>query len=409
MPQIPNIDPNLLLRAFSSPGAGQAIQSGVAGFEKGADLATKLQEQRAKRRTQEMELMKELAALQKSQQEQASREDLAKGMAPIDPLKPAARIGEREVPLSQVASVEPETGRVLQTGQEIGEQIQAPQRAEQAAWRLFPEKMMDHQSRMQQEIIKQQQPTIDREKAPTGYRWTGEGDLETIPGGPAWQKQQEAQEKEILRKEEAQRAGTTVVQDLQWGLDEHLPNISQGAGVLGGMQRAAKGMVKGTPERMLKLRIDSALSNVGLDRLTQMRRSSPTGGALGQVPIQQQLRLEKVLGSMELDHPPAELEANMKRVMNIYFDVMYGSSEERARAVKAGKMTQDESDHYESLYYDLPFKEFKYAPDKVIQKRKREAIQNRDKIEREMNVQRALQDLQTEREEIMRLLQAGGQ
>jgi hypothetical protein len=86
-----------------------------------------------------------------------------------------------------------------------------------------------------------------------------------------------------------------------------------------------------------------------------MRENSPTGGALGQVPIQQQKRLEQVLGSLSLGQSPETIEANLKRVINIYIDIVYGSSAERAEAVRSGKMDQATSDQIEAYYHSLPF------------------------------------------------------
>jgi hypothetical protein len=100
---------------------------------------------------------------------------------------------------------------------------------------------------------------------------------------------------------------------------------------------------------------ESALSNVGLDTLQQMRENSPTGGALGQVPIQQQKRLEQVLGSLSITQPTDVLGANIDRVMNIYTDIVYGTPTERAKLVEEGKLSREENMRIESLYRELPF------------------------------------------------------
>jgi hypothetical protein len=160
--------------------------------------------------------------------------------------------------------------------------------------------------------------------------------------------------KERGRKAQQVRAGTTVVQDLGRALDL-VGEMAQGDGVIGANMRSVRSGVKGTPEaRVIKFK-ESALSNVGLDTLQTMRENSPTGGALGQVPIQQQLRLEKVLGDLEIEQPVPDIEDNMRRVMNIYTDIMYGSPMERAAAVAEGRMDPAQSQAIDRLYQPLNF------------------------------------------------------
>jgi hypothetical protein len=90
--------------------------------------------------------------------------------------------------------------------------------------------------------------------------------------------------------------------------------------------------------------VESALSNVGLDTLQQMRENSPTGGALGQVPIQQQQRLEQVLGSLDLTQRKEVVEDNIKRVINIYMDIIHGSPTEVEEAYQNKEITKAQRD-----------------------------------------------------------------
>src|SRR5699024_10275942 len=149
------------------------------------------------------------------------------------------------------------------------------------------------------------------------------------------------------------RAATTVVQDLARGLNliPELGALAQGEGVIGVVARTSCAKVPGTVANRIAQFTDSALSNVGLDTLQYMREDSPTGGARGQVPIQQQKRLEQVLGYINIDQPPAVLEANIKRVINIYTDIIYGDPTERARAVERGLLSPDINAEIEGYYY----------------------------------------------------------
>lgn len=180
-----------------------------------------------------------------------------------------------------------------------------------------------------------------------------------IPGGAAARETEEAERRAEGRQTQVSRAGQTVVQDLQRALDliPELGALARGEGVVGGVTRTGQARIPGTVADRITFFTESALSNVGLDVLQQMRENSPTGGALGQVPIQQQTRLEQVLGSLNIAQPPDVLVANIQRVMNIYTDIIYGSPVERARAVEEGRMTPEQSAQIDGFYFELPFDE----------------------------------------------------
>ena len=141
--------------------------------------------------------------------------------------------------------------------------------------------------------------------------------------------------KQENRRKQTLRAGTTVIQDLQRGLDLVTNDWSS-------ISAATAGVAKNLPltdAKTLNGYIESALSNVGLDTLQTMRENSPTGGALGQVPIQQQRRLEQVLGSLDITQRPEILQENLKRVINIYKDISYGTVDEIENLLETGKIS----------------------------------------------------------------------
>lgn len=179
---------------------------------------------------------------------------------------------------------------------------------------------------------------------------------EMIPGGPADLERQELEDKARGRAASTQRAGQTVVQDITRA-EALLGDIVRGDGIIPANLRATRAKIKGTPEWNFNQFKESALSNVGLDTLQQMRENSPTGGALGQVPIQQQTRLEQVLGSLNVEQDPTVLQDNLARVRNIYIDIMYGDADERRRAVEAGKLDPGRSAEVDAMYTELSFDE----------------------------------------------------
>ena len=178
-----------------------------------------------------------------------------------------------------------------------------------------------------------------------------------VPGSPAAQDAQKAEEKRVARDAQRGRAGGTVIQDIQRGLDliPDLTGLEAQGGILGANARKIAENIEGTITNRISKFKESALSNVGLDTLQQMRENSPTGGALGQVPIQQQKRLEQVLGSLDVTQELSVLEQNMKRVINIYLDIIHGSKAERRLLVEKEKLTAQENDIINQMYYELPF------------------------------------------------------
>jgi hypothetical protein len=153
------------------------------------------------------------------------------------------------------------------------------------------------------------------------------------------------------RQEQTARAGGTVIQDLNRALEIVQRGGPLNVGPISGIASA----VPGTPAWEVKQFVESALSNVGLDTLQTMRENSPTGGALGQVPIQQQRRLEQVLGSLGERQRPEVLEDNLKRVSNIYMDIVYGSPAELRTMRDSGQLSEEDYRRYarrETLSFD---------------------------------------------------------
>jgi len=166
-------------------------------------------------------------------------------------------------------------------------------------------------------------------------------------------KSREAREKESGRLKQTRRAGATVIQDLQRGLDIIQNDWSS-------LSSATAGIAKKIPltdAKTLDGYIQSALSNVGLDTLQTMRENSPTGGALGQVPVQQQKRLEQVLGSLDIEQRPEIIEDNLKRIINIYKDISYGTPDEIMNLLKQGEITSEIAEGAKDRY-ELSFDDF---------------------------------------------------
>ena len=60
--------------------------------------------------------------------------------------------------------------------------------------------------------------------------------------------------------------------------------------------------------------VESIKANIGFNELSAMRAASPTGGALGQVAVQELNFLQSVLGSLDTKQSPATVKANLEKI-----------------------------------------------------------------------------------------------
>lgn len=80
-----------------------------------------------------------------------------------------------------------------------------------------------------------------------------------------------------------------------------------------GATGTALGAIPGTSAYNLDKTIDTIKANIGFQELHQMREASPTGGALGQVAVQELNMLQSVLGSLDKGQSEGQLRANLQQ------------------------------------------------------------------------------------------------
>ena len=102
--------------------------------------------------------------------------------------------------------------------------------------------------------------------------------------------------------EKADRAITLV--------DEALGKVSRWTTGFGAMLSA----IPETDARDFSALIESIKANIGFNELSAMRAASPTGGALGQVAVQELNFLQSVLGSLDTKQSPATVKANLEKI-----------------------------------------------------------------------------------------------
>jgi len=127
--------------------------------------------------------------------------------------------------------------------------------------------------------------------APQGYRWSGDK-LEPIPGGPADAKVGKEAEALKRRQEGAIQRADFVLGKVREAVDQ------SGVTTTGPVGAIARN-IPGTGGYNLNKTIDAIKANIGFGELQAMREASPTGGALGQVAVQELNMLQSVLGSLD--------------------------------------------------------------------------------------------------------------
>ena len=80
---------------------------------------------------------------------------------------------------------------------------------------------------------------------------------------------------------------------------------------------AATAPIGSTPANTLRGALETIRSNIGFSELQKMRDESPTGGALGQVAVQELNYLQAALGSLDQSQKPEVLIANLKKIKSI--------------------------------------------------------------------------------------------
>jgi hypothetical protein len=147
-------------------------------------------------------------------------------------------------------------------------------------------------------------------KAPPGYRFTADGGLEAIPGGPADIKAGEAGAKDAQRREFTLAQSGNVL-DAIGDAKKLVSPITAGVG----------GTLKNIPmtsARNLDAKLTTIKANLGFDRLQQMRDTSPTGGALGAVAVQELIALQSTVASLDQLQSPAELSKALDKIETHY-------------------------------------------------------------------------------------------
>lgn len=176
---------------------------------------------------------------------------------------------------------------------------------------------------------------IDYGKPPEGMAWarTPKGDVALkggpegfmqpiavpIAGGPVERKALEKAGAEATKKSQKAMYADVLSKDV----DRAIELIEKSAVPITGMA-AITSSVPGTTAHDLSKLVDTVKANVGFDRLQQMRESSPTGGALGQVSEFENRLLQSTVGNLEQSQSKEQMLYNLRRVKDMYLDIIHG-------------------------------------------------------------------------------------
>jgi spore germination cell wall hydrolase CwlJ-like protein len=114
--------------------------------------------------------------------------------------------------------------------------------------------------------------------------------------------------------------GGIVVQDIDRALKETKDAKIPVTGLVG----QAASYIPGTAAHNVSKLVDTIKSNAGFQQLQQMRQSSPTGGALGSITERELYMLQAAIGNLEQSQDEKQFKDNLKRVKNIYMDIIHG-------------------------------------------------------------------------------------
>jgi hypothetical protein len=166
----------------------------------------------------------------------------------------------------------------------------------------------------------------------------GEWVSRPVRGGKVERELQAEDRQRRIRFEGQRRAGETALRDINRGL-ERLDEMSKDEGTLGAGQRAISAILPGTNASRFNEDVKSFLSNLGIEKIMEIRAS---GATLGAIPFQQQERLEQLQGNFSLTMSPTDLRENLIDINNAFVEMAFGTPAERQDLIARGILTEEE-------------------------------------------------------------------
>lgn len=164
-------------------------------------------------------------------------------------------------------------------------------------------------------------------RIPQGYIQTETG-LAPIPGGPedpatigaseSAKATARGQAENALNRPKLQQKTELAIRSADSVIGQIDKAMGEVDGTTAGLVGKTLSNVPQTPAYNLSKIVDTVKANIGFDRLQAMRDASPTGGALGQVAIQELVALQNSIASLDQGQSPKQLRDNLARVKSHY-------------------------------------------------------------------------------------------
>ena len=145
--------------------------------------------------------------------------------------------------------------------------------------------------------------------------------------GAAEEKRQERAEKQEQAANAAISAADRVINEVKEA-KQKVSGFTAGAGSL-------LSVVPLTEAKDLSKRLTTIKANLGFDRLQQMRDASPTGGALGQVAVQELVALQSTIASLDQDQSPQQLRDALDKI-ELHYTNWRNTIRQAAKSPSAG-------------------------------------------------------------------------
>lgn len=126
------------------------------------------------------------------------------------------------------------------------------------------------------------------------------------------------QDTKIAEKTEKQEAAAKGAFDNAGRVIQTVTEAKQLVGPLTAGYGGILATLPGTDARKLQNKIGTIKANLGFDRLQQMRDASPTGGALGQVAVQEINFLQSTVAALDQLESPADITAALNKIEEHY-------------------------------------------------------------------------------------------
>jgi hypothetical protein len=124
--------------------------------------------------------------------------------------------------------------------------------------------------------------------------------------------------------------------------DRVITEVQEANKMVSGFTAGAGGLLSAIPltgAKDLASKLTTIKANLGFDRLQQMRDASPTGGALGQVAVQELIALQSTIASLDQQQSPAQLKAALTKIEGHYAawrDAVTRASQEQPTTPRSG-------------------------------------------------------------------------